>query len=69
MLVPQLLRDLEVQDVGTKLDIVFEIELHFFLGLGGVGGTIPPFPLYIYYTISRRILHVNGSLFTIYFKL
>lgn len=47
MLVTQLLRDLEVQDVGTKLDVVFEIELHVFLFPWSKSIGVP-FPINIY---------------------
>ncbi len=30
MLVPELLRDLEIEDVSAKSDVVFNVELHVF---------------------------------------
>jgi len=63
MLVPELLRDLEVQDVCAKCDVVAYVKFHeFFLGLG-VMRSIPH--QHIYYTISRGNLHVFDSFFAI----
>jgi hypothetical protein len=63
VLVAELLRDLEVQDVGAEFDIVSDFKLHdFFLGLGVIG-SIPH--QHIYYTINRMFLHRRGSFFAI----
>ena len=70
MLVPELFRDLEVEDVRAKSDVVSYVELHDF-SLSLVEGlklvlVAIPFPhQHIYYTINRCLLHVFDRLFAI----
>ena len=55
MLVPELLRHLEIKNVSAKSDIVFNVELHFFslsLVEGLIGGVSSP-------TFNYIILYVG----------